>query len=804
MNDEQKYCEDESKPNSLPKQDKQKDLRVIFAAVSFDSKLNVDGEEQDINRKEFDFHRSALTFSAFEKLLIDAPHAVHITTYANHFYKDTNKQNEFQISFEEPQTLRYLIDEQPNYSAYYAVIAILFEMEICHFVSYGLSKNLKQRKKLKTFIWANDKFTLLRNRKIYAMLCTLLCRFGCDFKYNPKHGCIEIFYGKRENKKYFDSYCPIKEYQLSALLKHDDNVQEILRKIERDYNNTLRNNVRITKSLKKHQLFAWEILCVLLNRTLIENNAEPDDKDDTQWFEEMAENKENETADVDDDDAYGTGYTLKELRALPIEEIEELRELVKIPINYMDDEKDEFSDTDSDFFEDDGSRTTQIKFGKIQDLTREIKIVPILNEGEYEKMNLNEQQLLIQRVNRFKNKVVKTLKKVEHVQIILDFQSISSTNVHIIRFKESYSLSKANEKVKQIKINPKYNQEYNILFRPISKSDDATKHQVGYIKGMQEKNYCIDIKNKTDPISLSIKKHLKSKKECKIKLIVLNGCHSYILGKIFSEYVENVICINPYVKIWDSTATTFAKAFYSALPSYTKPSVPFKDSVFRSFLEAKQQITQIIANDNACNSHSHSKECNGQDFKEDDEQTLIVCNIDSEKNMEQIVSLINDATLTKYGECILERYTFQKDEHYEELSCVFLRFKNKEYRRIGMDILSQKQYDEELLFSQHILLSEDEEKKESEMESYNALGLGWDHRVLSRCCCNAHYPRLAQDKLLLIQNENIINRNIMYDLSLLKKELDKMKQCELGLQLNSNNNEQAFGDKPVKKKANKF
>merc|ERR1712228_879433 len=102
--------------------------------------MGVDGEEQDINQKEFDFGRSVLTFSDFEQLLIDAPHIVHVATHGSHFYKETNKQNEFQISFEEPQTLRYLIDEHPDYSAYYAVIAVLFEMEICYFVNYGLSK----------------------------------------------------------------------------------------------------------------------------------------------------------------------------------------------------------------------------------------------------------------------------------------------------------------------------------------------------------------------------------------------------------------------------------------------------------------------------------------------------------------------------------------------------------------------------------------------------------------------------------------------------------------------------------------
>ncbi len=34
----------------------------------------------------------------------------------------------------------------------------------------------------------------------------------------------------------------------------------------------------------------------------------------------------------------------------------------------------------------------------------------------------------------------------------------------------------------------------------------------------------------------------------------MNGCHSYILGKIFSEYVQSVICIHLYAKTLDRTA----------------------------------------------------------------------------------------------------------------------------------------------------------------------------------------------------------------------------------------------------------
>ncbi len=85
---------------------------------------------------------------------------------------------------------------------------------------------------------------------------------------------------------------------------------------------------------------------------------------------------------------------------------------------------------------------------------------------------------------------------------------------------------------------------------------------------VQENKYYFDIKNKKHQISQMIKKHLQSKAEFKAKVVILDGCHSYILDKTFSKYVSNVICVHPFVKIWPTTATKFATRFYLHFKKY--------------------------------------------------------------------------------------------------------------------------------------------------------------------------------------------------------------------------------------------
>eukprot|EP01083_Nonionella_stella_P179126 634931_1 len=223
------------------------------------------------------FLHAVMTASQFESVLKESPTMLHVSTHGSHHYKATEPENEFQISFEETHILRALIDEDTNFSACYAVIAMLFEIEMNHFVQYGLKHSAKHNQSLRTYIWCDaSRFALLMNDKIYAMFRAILDRFGMH-SHAREGGCIEIYWGRYEyvNKKLVFAtppHAPIDAFQLKTLYSVDENVQVILKTINDDYNRALACNLTIAEALKEHQMFSWEILSILLHRMLNEVN----------------------------------------------------------------------------------------------------------------------------------------------------------------------------------------------------------------------------------------------------------------------------------------------------------------------------------------------------------------------------------------------------------------------------------------------------------------------------------------------------------------------------------------------------
>jgi len=616
----------------------QRNLQLGFVGISHDPKLNLDKEVRDIAQNNIDYTRRVFTIEDFKKLLTESPHVVHVSTHGAHHYQVANTQNEFQISLEETTTIRAMIDEDPHFSAYYAVIALFFELEINHFVQYGFKKKEKIQQRLRTWIWKDQKtFPLLMNRKIFAMLQSILQRFGCSFHDNEKQQCVEICWGqcrqewnakhkRYDNKVLRPPHPPIGEYHLMNIYKHDKEVQTLYREIFNHYANSGAKNPNIFQRMQKQQGYSWEILCVLLQRKLFEQGAEPDDRDPTRWIEANEQEEDTEwkgqdedkmvyvndefMSDVDPDEAAEFGLSDDD-EVDPAEAAEFVSDDEKKEEELEDDEAAEFGlsdddDEDASAFCGGGDTVTEIKFAQYMELTRELKIVP-KGIGKNE-LNSDPQamQKLVQELAALREKISKQLKKAADVQVQFMTKSNTSANVQIIRFLNDSALQAAKQRIEKIKDMVRVHNEYDIQFRPIDKADKSTQVQVGYIPKTQAINYSIDIKHKTDPLSRLLKKHLVSRSHCKIKLLVLNGCHSYILGKIFSEYVENVICINPYVKIQDRTATTFAQYFYAGLHEYVNPTRHLKESVLRAYIDAKGYLSKDCANDTACKAHSHS------------------------------------------------------------------------------------------------------------------------------------------------------------------------------------------------------
>ena len=88
----------------------------------------------------------------------------------------------------------------------------------------------------------------------------------------------------------------------------------------------------------------------------------------------------------------------------------------------------------------------------------------------------------------------------------------------------------------------------------------------------------------------TVKKFLRSKRECKIKLLIINGCHSWGLAQIFKKYVKLVICVHPNTAIYDSTCTQFVEQFYQNFSKFSANlgvrGFGFKDIVYLSYLQA--------------------------------------------------------------------------------------------------------------------------------------------------------------------------------------------------------------------------
>merc|ERR1712032_1486022 len=71
--------------------------------------------------------------------------------------------------------------------------------------------------------------------------------------------------------------------------------------------------------------------------------------------------------------------------------------------------------------------------------------------------------------------------------------------------------------------------------------------------------------------------------------------------------------------------------------------------------------------------------------------------------------------------------------------------------------------------------------------------LAWTHGVVPRCCCAAHHPHRSQDKLMLLQDGQIINRLMIDNLEEIQNVLEKRKQRQQKLYdkklINSKGNE---------------
>ena len=310
-----------------------------------------------------------------------------------------------------------------------------------------------------------------------------------------------------------------------------------------------------------------------------------------------------------------------------------------------------------------------------------------------------------------------------------------------------------------------------------------------------------------------------SRSQCKVKLVVLNGCHSYILGKILSEYVENVICVHPYVQIMDKSATVFTTAFYDALNQHANIKTTLSQPVLMAFMTAKKSVKEQCGRDRKCRYHSHRRptahghchqklhfgplgeekwdrlqqiidsadddaakfrayrsEMKGHgvipddqlDFDLYDGNTLKLCNVTENKLALLRQYLCDELSGEEMKEHdvpnrsdFVARWEWREDPNYEELSVGYFKFQSKAHRNLARQKLNELQREEAIGFSDRKSRELQDDHKVAAMTNPEEADLGWYHRLVPRCCCSPQHPHLAEDKLILLQNGRILNRPLI-------------------------------------------
>lgn len=549
--------------------------------------MDIDTEALEMKRVLNQFKKHIISLTELENTLKQCPHILHLSTHGTHNYK-SKLEDKFSISFQERQVIYSLIDDHPKYSAYYAAIAIFIECEISHFILNASSQY--------TFIPIGDFFT---NKKLFIMLTTIIGRYGCMYKeiMFENEPFIQIWFGMysisthtpdiklypdvswvNNNNQMIDDLpspviqqdtCPnLIPYQFTfeMIFAHDSQVQYIKKYIIGEYKSSL---IRYPSPQCQHMKYAWTTLIRILHRMFSMYDIYPinDDDDDD-------DEPEDEFSDFSSDDEFTD-----------------------------DDSSDmEYKECKNGFVPGTVSLTC-VKFDHNQELIRELKIIPKVRTE-------NQSAEYLSLIRNFLKKLISTMKKVNEIGIDFDMHSKTHANVHIIKFLNMAAIGAALPILRKCFRN--YKQHYWYTFRPLSKADKDTRKQCGYIDTSQEKRITIDLKHKSDPISKLVAKYLISRTQCKLKLLILVACHSYVLAKVFAPYVANIICVHPYVMIADTTATTFTKHFYPTLRNYLKRhrnTTLLGGAVILAFNKAILAVSKACSNDNACESHSHIFKC---------------------------------------------------------------------------------------------------------------------------------------------------------------------------------------------------
>ena len=148
------------------------------------------------------------------------------------------------------------------------------------------------------------------------------------------------------------------------------------------------------------------------------------------------------------------------------------------------------------------------------------------------------------------------------------------SNVRVFRFKNSSTAALVMQRI--IEPMRREKDDYIILFVPLRRAHPKTQALCGYVPVSKDEVY------ELDHVERIVADKLVSMEQCKIELLLLMGCHSYHLAKVFQPFIRNIICVHPHCKIDDDYCVRFSRFFYRRLAK--------GDIVEEAFYGALQQL----------------------------------------------------------------------------------------------------------------------------------------------------------------------------------------------------------------------
>ena len=424
-------------------------------------------------------------------------------------------------------------------------------------------------------------------------------------------------------------------------------------------------------------------------------------------------------------------------------------------------------------------------------IKNQISIVDILDKTYELRMEFNVEDKditynLIESVRNKRDEVINAIQtdneiKCEFFIIHCDF--LMKNELLIIRAANQSSIDKI-----QQKWIPKYRRKwdthlYDVKFNKLEKSEQWVQHYCGNIPLSVPQSYSLD----DNLISDKIKKSFKNKNN--IKLLVLNGCHSYGFAKLFKKYVECIVCVHPNCEVENQTAEIFAEHFYIKFAKNANKCIELRKAAIDAFNEAVEITANNTCTEKDCRLHiGHQHHCpnNNKESKHYHQQqkpkvkesvtpTLLrnitpttgnslIKKINNYALHEQLeFPSINDEKKEQKLDTIVEEKTesltddtfYVINQTHPETTSLVLTFKSRQKKnKFDKFIKKEIKNHEKFIHENNILSSKNKEKLAINYKKYR-----WKiGQIDAPCCCNTYNPHNVQDKYMFLLDGEIFSR----------------------------------------------